>query len=305
MGMTSRSPYRIPRAQALIAFESAARHGNFTLAATELGTSQSAVSRHIGQLETWLSVRLFQRSRGGATLTDAGERFREGVFTGLAAIHRGAVEATELSNAGQVVIGCSHEASHSFIMLRYGALQKELGEDVRIRILTYYNHIKNLPAEPAADILLTWDAAAAAPEDRVVALKEAVRPVCSPAYAAEHEGGLSGPGAGWSELTLLDLQRPNEGWATWEDWFAAAGQPAGTTRRLGLDSYTYVLQAAAAGRGVALGWRQFIERFLEDGTLVTLGEGFVEFDRAYFGVLTATGRRNPLARRCLAFFELD
>ena len=60
--MKTRNPYRIPPANALIAFESAARHGNFTLAARELRTSQSAVSRQIGSLETWLSARLFERS---------------------------------------------------------------------------------------------------------------------------------------------------------------------------------------------------------------------------------------------------
>ena len=303
--MKERGPYRIPPANALLAFESAARHGNFTLAARELGTSQSAVSRHISQLETWLSARLFERSRAGAVLTDAGERFRDGVLAGLAAIHRGAAEAAELSSAGQVVIACSHEASHFLIMPRYAALRKALGNDVRIRILTYHHHVESLPADPAADIRLTWDPAAAAPEDRVVALKEAVRPVCSPAYAAKHERTLAGPVAGWSGLTFLDLLQPSEGWATWEDWFAVAGQPDGTPRRLGLDSYAYVLEAAAAGTGIALGWRQFIERFLEAGTLVALGEGFVEFDRAYYAVLTGKGSRKALARRCLAFFELD
>ena len=303
--MAKRSPYRMPPANALIAFECAARHGSFTLAARELRTSQSAVSRHIGQLETWLATRLFERSRAGATLTAAGERFRDGVVAGLAAIRRGAAEAAEVSNPEQVVIACSHGVSHFLIMPRYGALRRALGEHVQIRILTYHHYIQNLPVEPAADVRLTWDAAAAAPEDRVVVHKEAVRPVCSPAYAAEHAEILAGPVAGWSGLTLLELLRPNEGWATWEDWFALAGRPAATPRRLGLDSYTYVLEAASAGSGIALGWRHFIERFLEAGTLVTLGAGFVEFDRAYYGVLTEKGRRKPLARRCLDFFELD
>ena len=129
--------------------------------------------------------------------------------------------------------------------------------------------------------------------------------LCSPAYAAELAQALAGPAAGWSGLTFLDLLRPNEGWATWEDWFAPAGGPAGTPRRLGLDSHTYVLEAVATGSGAALGWRQFIERFLEAGTLVPLGGGFFEFDRAYYGVLTGKGRRKPLARRCLEFFDLD
>jgi len=125
-------PYRIPPSNALIAFESAARHANFTLAARELRTPQAAVSRHIARLETWLSARLFERSRAGATLTDAGERFRDGVAAGLAAIHRGAAEAAELSQSEQVVIACSHETSHLFIMPRYDALQRVLGENVRI-----------------------------------------------------------------------------------------------------------------------------------------------------------------------------
>ena len=87
--------------------------------------------------------------------------------------------------------------------------------------------------------------------------------MCSPAYAAEHAQTLSGPVAGWSGLTLLDLLRPNEGWATWDDWSARAGHPPAPPRRLGLDSYTYLLEAAVAGTGIALGWRHFIEPFLE------------------------------------------
>ena len=301
--MNDRDPYRIPPANALIAFESAARHASFTLAARELRTSQAAVSRQIGKLETWLSARLFERSRAGVTLTDAGRRFRDGVAAGLAAIHRGAAEAAELSDAEQVVITCSHEASHFLIMPRYDALRLVLGEDVRIRVLTYHHYVRSLPPEPSADILLTWNAAGVAPEDRVVALREAVRPVCSPAYAAAHAQTLAGPVAGWGGLTCLDLVRPNEGWATWEDWFAVAGRPDGAPGRVGFDCYTYVLEAAAAGHGIALGWRHFIERPVDAGALVALRDGFVEFDNAYYGVLTEKGRRKPLARRCLAFFD--
>ena len=301
--MMQRSPYRIPAANALAAFESAARHGSFTLAAREIGTSQSGVSRYIGQLEAWLGVRLFERSRAGVTLTDAGERYRDGVAAGLATIQRSGAEAAELANPEQVVIACSHEASHFLIMPRYAELRRALGEHVRIRVLTYHHYVQSLPSDPAADIRLTWDPADTAPEDRVVTHGEQVRPVCSPAYAAEHAQPLAGPVADWDGLTFLDLLRPNEGWATWEDWFAVAGQPHGSPRRLGLDCYTYVLEAAVGGSGVALGWRHFIERFLEAGTLVALGDGFVEFNRAYYGVLTAKGRRKPLARKCLAFFQ--
>ncbi len=300
--MNGRDLYRIPPTNALIAFESAARHANFTLAARELRTSQAAVSRQIAKLETWLSARLFDRSRAGATLTDAGKRFRDGVATGLAAIHRGAAEVTELSHAEQVVIACSHDASHFLIMPRYDALRRALGEDVQIRILTYHHSIQSLPPDPSADLLLTWDAAGADPEERALVIKEAVRPVCSPAYAAAHAQTLAGPVAGWSGLTILDLL-PNAGWASWDDWFAAAGRPDAAPHRIRFDCYSFVLEAAAAGHGIALAWRDLIERSLESGALVALGDGFLETDNLCVGVLTEKGRRKPVARRCLAFFD--
>ena len=64
-----------------------------------------------------------------------------------------------------------------------------------------------------------------------------------------------------------------------------------------------MLEGAAAGHGLALGWRHFIERLLDTGALVALGDGFITFDRAYYAVLTEKGRRKPLARTCLAFFD--
>ena len=96
--MRNQGLYRIPSGSALIAFESAARHENFSRAASELCTSQAVISRHILSLETQLSVRLFERSRSGVSLTDAGHHFRDAVVTGLRVIHDGAAETASLSD---------------------------------------------------------------------------------------------------------------------------------------------------------------------------------------------------------------
>ncbi|MCY4405530.1 MAG: LysR family transcriptional regulator, partial [Rhodospirillaceae bacterium] len=53
--LSDRGPHRVSSMSALIAFESAARHGSFSHAARELGTSQSAISRLIARLEDELS----------------------------------------------------------------------------------------------------------------------------------------------------------------------------------------------------------------------------------------------------------
>ncbi len=47
--------------QALKAFESAARRGSFKLAAEELSLTPTAISHHIGNLESRLNVSLFHR----------------------------------------------------------------------------------------------------------------------------------------------------------------------------------------------------------------------------------------------------
>jgi len=56
----------------LTVFQAAARRLSFSQAADDLHLSQPAVSKHIGQLEAELGVKLFQRAGNRVELTDAG-----------------------------------------------------------------------------------------------------------------------------------------------------------------------------------------------------------------------------------------
>ncbi len=58
----------------LDAFVTAADEGSFSAAARRLGLTPAAVSKSVGQLETRLGVRLFQRSTRSLGLTSDGER---------------------------------------------------------------------------------------------------------------------------------------------------------------------------------------------------------------------------------------
>ena len=59
------------------AFESAARHGSFTLAGYELFLTQSAISRHVRNLEMSLGVKLFRRNGRRLTLTPEGRDYMD------------------------------------------------------------------------------------------------------------------------------------------------------------------------------------------------------------------------------------
>ena len=291
----------LPSMRVLRTFESAARLGSFSLAAEETHTTQSSVSRAISDLEHRLGTRLFDRLHRGVRLTAAGELYREAVVTGLGRI--GAMGAALAGMATEhIVIACGHATSAMFLMPLRAALYKAVGGgSTHIRILTCDYELLDRVDE--ADIVLAYDAGDGAPGDRAVAFRQAVTPVCSPAYAEAHAGVLGRPVEAWGALTFLHLARPSRGWATWEDWFEAVGHPRHAPRYRSYHDYVYLVEDAVAGEGLALGWRRFIDRHIEAGTLVAARDGFVAFDRAHFARLTERGRHLPLARRCLDFFD--
>jgi LysR family transcriptional regulator, glycine cleavage system transcriptional activator len=86
-GLNIRS-VEVPSLNALWAFEAVARHQNVTRAATELRVAQSAVSRHIRNLEQDLGQRLFTRHATGVTLTAVGETLFREVSTARSILQR-------------------------------------------------------------------------------------------------------------------------------------------------------------------------------------------------------------------------
>jgi LysR family transcriptional regulator, glycine cleavage system transcriptional activator len=60
----------LPPLNPLRAFEVAARHKSFTLAADELCVTQGAISRSVRTLEDFFGVPLFERTGHGLELTD-------------------------------------------------------------------------------------------------------------------------------------------------------------------------------------------------------------------------------------------
>ena len=76
----------IPPLSALQAFEAIARRHSFSLAASELHLTPSAVSHQVAKLEGLLGLRLFERSARGVELTPAGQHYLQRVANALGAI---------------------------------------------------------------------------------------------------------------------------------------------------------------------------------------------------------------------------
>src|ERR1700733_14735728 len=74
-GMTG----RLPSLNGLRAFEAAARHLSFTIAASELNVTQTAISHQIRRLEEELGIRLFVRKNRALTLTPEARDYLPGI----------------------------------------------------------------------------------------------------------------------------------------------------------------------------------------------------------------------------------
>lgn len=68
--------YRLPPLNGLRAFEAAARHLSFKLAASELCVTPGAVSQQVKALEAKLGLALFDRRSNGLILRPEGERYQ-------------------------------------------------------------------------------------------------------------------------------------------------------------------------------------------------------------------------------------
>ena len=109
--------------QALKAFEAAARLGSFKLAAEELSLTPTAISHHIGNLESRLNVNLFHRETRKIVLTRAGKQLARGTSDGFRRIENALAElrtadslirvATTSSLAAMILIPSMQEFSQS------------------------------------------------------------------------------------------------------------------------------------------------------------------------------------------------
>jgi len=294
----SKKRYRIPSSSALQAFEAAARHCNFSRAAEELHTSQSAISRHIANLEGSFNTLLFDRyQKRKLVLSQPGELLYRAVVSGLDNIQAAIDTISTSAHREQLTIACTHEISHLYLLQRFDALQQALGIDRPIRIMTYEYDTMETSLDPRIDIVIQYDISGVDPGDRICLVGEAVCPVAAPAFIEEHKAQLDSNPVDWQSLPFLDLSKDNYGWATWQDWFAASGNPNIQPEYTYFGNYVYLLEAAAAGKGIALGWQGLIERHLQNGVLQPLLDHYASFDRGIYAILTARGRGHPLAQQ--------
>ncbi|WP_172351880.1 LysR family transcriptional regulator [Mesorhizobium sp. NZP2298] len=262
--------HSLPSQRSLVTFECVARLMSFTRAADELNTSQPCVSRSIRELEAFVDARLFARTPTGIDFTEAGRVLYAKVSSGLEQISNGLAAAKPRGNPRSISILCNYDIAHLWLMPRYDTLLEGLGRDAELRVVTTDASPDQLLETGKVDIVLTCQRPVFQVSARKLLLEEEVFAVCSPAFAARHRTVLqSGDPRALLDLELLELNKQNFGWMTWDRWFGLLDVDASAKRgRREYSNYVYTLEAASRGVGLALGWHGLVERYLASGELL-------------------------------------
>jgi len=243
-------------------FEAAARHESFLRAAEELAITPGAVSRQIKALEADLAVRLFERFNRAVRLTETGRRLAIDVGRGIT-LMEDAVQ--EVRSPRQAVLAVT--AMHSFAA----------------RWLVPRLHIFNERHPDIQVLLAASDTTVDLVHDRFdvairfgpgpypgFAAKKLISlfmfPVCSPRLLEQTP--LNHPRDLANVQLLADVYLA-QGEPHWPDWLALAGAPEVEWRRGQQFSNVYLaIEAALAGRGVALAEEALVQDELAAGRLV-------------------------------------
>ncbi len=255
------APPRIPPIQCLQAFEAVARLRSVSGAAEELAVTPSAVSHRIRQLESQLGFKLFGRDFAPS---DEGQAYLPSVRQGLAALQKIPGAAGTRSHAARLRLAVTPTFSRQILLPRL-ALFRHANPEIEL-VMQVAIPLSDLTSEEA-DLEVRFGSGEYPGLESRRVLTDVLTPVCSPDYLHEH-----GPFEGFDNVA--DIRRAHlirSPLAPWSTWFEAHGLQLDEPRAgAQFNDLGLVLDAAAAGFGVALMRMKLGASWLDSGRLVRL-----------------------------------
>ncbi|SEL28744.1 DNA-binding transcriptional regulator, LysR family [Atopomonas hussainii] len=260
----------LPPLNALRAFEAAARLESITGAAAELHVTHGAVSRQIKQLEDALGLALFSKDGRGVKLTNAGMRLRDASGEAFTRLRDVCAELTQARRDAPFVLACPGSLLARWFIPRLDRLQREL-PDLHLQLSASEGELN--PRREGVTATLCFAAPPWPADMQVYPLhSEWIGPVFSPrcAQAARLQT------ADLSALLAQPLLHTTSRRQAWGDWAAAQGLKAEQLQLgQGFEHLYYLLEAAAAGLGVAIAPQLLVAEDVRAGRLLAPW-GFVQ-----------------------------
>ncbi len=284
---------RIPPLNPLRVFEVVARTENLTLAAQELHVSQSAVSRQIAVLETYLGVELFRRERHGVTLTRTGKSYADEVVPAFDAIAGATARLLGSTSQGALRVRTYTTFAAKWLIPRLPDF-RERYPSIEVRIDNAIPDV-DFDRDPA-DLAIQFGDGRWPRISSDFLFPDEIEPVCTSAYLNEHRGARGRMEPLLQHRLLVSHYRRND----WDAWLAFAGMAdaASGTERMSFGSSVLTWQATLDGLGIAIGQTAMLRAELGEGRLVRPFARPFHGDKAYYLVRPKVQRE---ARKIVLF----
>jgi LysR family glycine cleavage system transcriptional activator len=286
------SPLRnLPPISALRAFEAAARLKSFTMAAEELGLTQSAISHQVHSLEDQLGFELFHREPRRIVLTLKGDRLAAAVREGLGVVAQALRELTRADNGPRLTVSTLPGFAVKWLFPRLIRFD-ERHPDIELAIATT-GQIADFSAGEV-DVAIRYGTGRYPGLHVEKILDEDMFPVCAPRLlkgpkAIRVAADLARAPLLHDDILSLDGRTP--GWWTWLDAAHVTGVDLSKGRRFGQSNMS--IQAAIEGLGVALGRTPLVGDDLAAGRLVRPFDIAVPSGYAHYFVCPARALNVP------------
>jgi LysR family glycine cleavage system transcriptional activator len=281
---------RLPPLNALRAFESAARHLNFSRAAEELAVTPGAVSQQIQNLEDYVGAPLFKRTPRGLLLTDSAQTALPALREAFDRLAEAASLLTAAVDGRRLTLTAPPSFAAKWLVPRLGGF-----EAAHPQVDVWLSADMDLVDFAASDVDLAirYGPGPYPGLEAMRLISETVIPVMSPELMA------STPVRTPSDLArqvLLHDGSPDadESCPDWQMWLAARGvRGIDANRGPRFNQSSLVIEAAVSGRGVALAKRTLAQDDLDAGRLVAPMPISTMVDFAYFLVHPKAKGRLP------------
>ncbi|MHC2624566.1 LysR family glycine cleavage system transcriptional activator [Bradyrhizobium huanghuaihaiense] len=274
---------RLPSLNGLRAFEAAARHLSFTLAASELNVTQTAISHQIRRLEEELGIRLFIRQNRALALTPEARDYLPGVRAAFNDLRLATDRLLRKDDDKVLTVSTIASLAAKWLLPRLTDFQESHpGIDVRITTSTSLVDFQR----DNVDVAIRYGRGQWPGLRADWLMADELFPVCSPSLL-RGDKPLRRP-EDLKDHVLLHTNVSDD----WRLWLTAAGLSAGISRQPGItfDMTLMTVQAAIDGMGVAMGRTSYVQDDIAKGRLVVPFKIALPADAGFY-LVSPDGRR--------------
>jgi LysR family glycine cleavage system transcriptional activator len=293
---------RLPPLNALRAFEAAARHLNFSRAADELSVTPGAVSQQIQNLEDYVGAALFKRTPRGLLLTDAAQLALPALREAFDRLAEAASMLTAAVDGRRLTLSAPPSFAAKWLVPRLGRF-----ETAHPQVDVWMSADMALEdfASGDVDLAIRYGGGAYPGLETLRLMPETVIPVMSPGLNAATP--LTRPEDLAGHMLLHDgSPDADESCPDWHMWLAARGvKGVDGGRGPRFNQSSLVIEAAVAGRGVALAKRALAQDDLDAGRLVAPLAIPTSVGFAYYVVHPRAKARLPQVKAFVAWLTAE